>query len=209
MFLDARHQRYLEEGSSCNLFFVLSDGRLVTPELGDMVLAGITRRTVIELAAERGIPVEEREQVFGDGAIGPVAHAFRSRLKGVQYGALEDRYGWMVPVARRTARGTLPERRPRRWRRRVLRRPRAPRPGARRWPARRAAERAASERHSEHEEAGVRPGAGAQFQRHPLTHTDREAVLTIRATQTCPNRVVSQLPRQRLSRISGRPSARR
>ncbi len=41
----------------------------------------------------------EREQVFGDGAIGPVAHAFRSRLKGVQYGALEDRYGWMVPVA--------------------------------------------------------------------------------------------------------------
>ena len=133
VFLDARHQRYLEEGSSCNLFFVLSDGRLVTPELGDTVLAGITRRTVIELAAERGIPVEERavaieevlddaveafgtgtaagvtyfssirhgerEQVFGDGAIGPVARAFRSRLKGVQYGALEDRYGWMVPVA--------------------------------------------------------------------------------------------------------------
>ena len=99
MFLDARHQRYLEEGSSCNLFFVLSDGRLVTPELGDTVLAGITRRTVIELAAERGIPVEEREQVFGDGAIGPVAHAFRSRLKGVRYGALEDRYGWTVPVA--------------------------------------------------------------------------------------------------------------
>ena len=133
VFLDAKHHRYVEEGSSCNLFFVLGDGRLVTPALGDTILPGITRRTIIKLAAEEGITVEERpvaveevlddaveafgtgtaagvtyfsslrhgdtEKVFGDGAIGPVACGFLKTLKGVQYGALEDRHGWMVPVA--------------------------------------------------------------------------------------------------------------
>ena len=132
VFLDAEHHRYVEEGSSCNLFFVLGDGRLVTPELGDTILPGITRRTIIELAREEGIPVEERpvsidevlddaveafgtgtaagvtyfsslrhddhEKVFGDGALGPVSRSFLRTLKGVQYGALEDRHGWMVPV---------------------------------------------------------------------------------------------------------------
>ena len=132
VFLDAEHHRYVEEGSSCNLFFVLGDGRLVTPALGDTILPGITRRTVLELAAEEGMTVEERpvaveevlddaveafgtgtaagvtyfsslrhgdtEKVFGDGAIGPVARGFLKTLKGVQYGALEDRHGWMVPV---------------------------------------------------------------------------------------------------------------
>ena len=132
VFLDAEHHRYVEEGSSCNLFFVLGDGRLVTPALGDTILPGITRRTIMELAAEEGMTVEERpvaveevlddaveafgtgtaagvthfsslrhgdtEKVFGDGAMGPVAHGFLKTLKGVQYGALEDRHGWMVPV---------------------------------------------------------------------------------------------------------------
>ena len=132
VFLDAEHHRYVEEGSSCNLFFVLGDGRLVTPELGDTILPGITRRTIIELAREEGIPVEERpvsiaevlddaveafgtgtaagvtyfsslrhdatEKTFGDGAMGPVSRSFLRTLKGVQYGSLEDRHGWMVPV---------------------------------------------------------------------------------------------------------------
>jgi branched-chain amino acid aminotransferase len=132
VFLDAAHHRYVEEGSSCNLFFVLGDGRLVTPELGDTILPGITRRTIIELAQEEGMAVEERpvsidevlddaveafgtgtaagvthfsslrhndeEKVFGDGEIGPVSRSFLRTLKGVQYGALEDRHGWMVPV---------------------------------------------------------------------------------------------------------------
>lgn len=132
VFLDAEHHRYVEEGSSCNLFFVLGDGRLVTPALGDTVLPGITRRTIIELAQEEGMTVEERpvaiaevlddaveafgtgtaagvthfsslrhkdtEKVFGDGGIGPVGRSFLRTLKGVQYGALEDRHGWMVPV---------------------------------------------------------------------------------------------------------------
>ena len=47
------------ECSAANLFLV-SDGVLVTPTTR-AALPGITRRTIIELAAEQGIPVEERD----------------------------------------------------------------------------------------------------------------------------------------------------
>ena len=45
---------YLTEGPGFNLF-VVQEGALLTPDRG--VLEGITRRTVLELAAEMGIPV--------------------------------------------------------------------------------------------------------------------------------------------------------
>jgi branched-chain amino acid aminotransferase len=61
LFLDSREHRYLEEGSSCNAFFYLKSGTLVTPELGDTVLPGITRKSVIQLARDAGIKVEERK----------------------------------------------------------------------------------------------------------------------------------------------------
>jgi branched-chain amino acid aminotransferase len=60
IFLDATHRKYVEEGSSCNIFFYLKDGTLVTPALGDTILPGITRKSVIQLAKDRGIKVEER-----------------------------------------------------------------------------------------------------------------------------------------------------
>lgn len=60
VFLDAKEHRYLEEGSSCNLFAVLKDGTLVTPTLEDTILPGITRSSVIELARDAKIPVKER-----------------------------------------------------------------------------------------------------------------------------------------------------
>lgn len=60
VFLDAKEGKYVEEGSSCNIFFLLKGGALVTPELGDTILPGITRKSVIELARDRGIKVEER-----------------------------------------------------------------------------------------------------------------------------------------------------
>jgi len=47
------------EGTSCNLFIV-RDGVLVTaPTTGD-VLEGITRRSILEVAADLGIPTEQR-----------------------------------------------------------------------------------------------------------------------------------------------------
>lgn len=60
LFLDAKEHRYFEEGSSCNIFFVMKDGALVTPDLEDTILPGITRKSILVLAAEKGIRVEER-----------------------------------------------------------------------------------------------------------------------------------------------------
>ena len=61
VFLDAIHRKYIEEGSSCNIFFYLKSGELVTPELGDTILPGITRASIIELARDKGLTVEERQ----------------------------------------------------------------------------------------------------------------------------------------------------
>jgi branched-chain amino acid aminotransferase len=60
MFLDAKEHTYFEEGSSCNIFFVMKNGTLVTPSLEDTILPGITRRSILLLAKEKGIAVEER-----------------------------------------------------------------------------------------------------------------------------------------------------
>jgi len=60
IFLDAYEHTYIEEGSSCNFFVRLNNGTLVTPELGDTVLPGITRESIITLAQDMGIPTEER-----------------------------------------------------------------------------------------------------------------------------------------------------
>jgi branched-chain amino acid aminotransferase len=48
------------EGSVANLFLV-RDGTLITPPVSADILEGINRRAVLELAAELGIPVVERE----------------------------------------------------------------------------------------------------------------------------------------------------
>jgi branched-chain amino acid aminotransferase len=58
-FLDAVEGRYVEELGGMNLYFVFSDGRLVTPELGT-ILEGVTRSSILTLAKEQGLDVEER-----------------------------------------------------------------------------------------------------------------------------------------------------
>lgn len=58
-FLDAVQGRYVEELGGMNLCFVFADGRLVTPELGT-ILEGVTRSSVLALAKEEGLDVEER-----------------------------------------------------------------------------------------------------------------------------------------------------
>ena len=50
----------VSEGPAMNIFLVRR-GVLVTPRLTDGILEGITRSTIIHLARELGIPVEERE----------------------------------------------------------------------------------------------------------------------------------------------------
>ncbi|MDR2953111.1 MAG: branched-chain-amino-acid transaminase [Treponema sp.] len=61
VFLDAANRKYVEEGSSCNIFFYLKSGELVTPELGDTILPGITRISIIDLARDRGVKTTERK----------------------------------------------------------------------------------------------------------------------------------------------------
>jgi branched-chain amino acid aminotransferase len=45
------------EGATSNVFVVLADGTLVTPPESDGILLGITRETVLAVAAELGVPV--------------------------------------------------------------------------------------------------------------------------------------------------------
>jgi branched-chain amino acid aminotransferase len=71
IFLDAAERKYVEEGSSCNVFFLLKSGELVTPALGDTILPGITRSSIITLAQDKNIKVSERklaiEEVIAEG----------------------------------------------------------------------------------------------------------------------------------------------
>ncbi|WP_020392084.1 branched-chain amino acid aminotransferase [Kribbella catacumbae] len=63
VFLDAREHRYLEELGGMNLFLVRDDPggtTLVTPPLSDTILHGITRASILTLAADLGLRVEER-----------------------------------------------------------------------------------------------------------------------------------------------------
>ena len=49
----------VSEGSGCNLFIV-RDGALITPPITSDILEGITRRSLIQMAEDLGIPVEQR-----------------------------------------------------------------------------------------------------------------------------------------------------
>ena len=60
LFLDHERDDAVEELGGMNVFFVFKDGRVVTPELTGTILEGVTRRSIIELAKERGLQVEER-----------------------------------------------------------------------------------------------------------------------------------------------------
>ncbi len=60
VFLDAVERRWLEELGGMNLFLVLDDGTLVTPQTGGTILEGVTRESLIALARELGHRVDER-----------------------------------------------------------------------------------------------------------------------------------------------------
>src|SRR5690606_22626635 len=117
---------YVSEGSGQNIFLV-QDGVLCTPSVGDSILAGITRDLVIELARERGYTVVEQriarerlytaDEVFftgtateitpvrsvdgrsvGNGARGPVTAALQAAFFDLVTGRSADPRGWLTPV---------------------------------------------------------------------------------------------------------------
>src|SRR5687768_5870680 len=116
----------LSEGSGQNLF-VVRDGVIRTPPIGNSVLAGITRDCVITLAHDLGFEVREQtlpretlytaDEVFfvgtavevtpirsvdritvGRGRRGPVTEALQQRFFQIVRGEAPDPYGWLQPV---------------------------------------------------------------------------------------------------------------
>ncbi|MBI9108011.1 MAG: branched-chain-amino-acid transaminase [Spirochaetales bacterium] len=85
IFLDSTEHKYVEEGSSCNIFFKLKNGTLITPELGDTILPGINRKSVITLASDMGIKVEERKVPINEVMSDAVEAFVTGTAAGVSY----------------------------------------------------------------------------------------------------------------------------
>ena len=60
LWLDGVERKYIEEVGTMNVMFKIN-GELITPELGDSILPGITRDSVLQLVKTWGIPVSERK----------------------------------------------------------------------------------------------------------------------------------------------------
>ncbi|MGP9527849.1 branched-chain amino acid aminotransferase [Glutamicibacter sp. AOP5-A2-18] len=61
LFLDSFNDNAVEELGGMNVFFVTKENKLVTPALTGTILEGVTRSSVIQLAKDRGMEVEERK----------------------------------------------------------------------------------------------------------------------------------------------------
>jgi branched-chain amino acid aminotransferase len=117
---------YVSEGSGENLF-VIRNGKIITPPLGASVLPGITRDTIIRIAAQLDIPIVEtiipREMLYiadevffsgtaaevtpiksvdrvavGSGQRGPITERIQSRYFEIVKGEREDEFGWLTMV---------------------------------------------------------------------------------------------------------------
>jgi branched-chain amino acid aminotransferase len=83
VWLDAIERTYIEEMGGMNLFFIYgqgADARIITPELTGTLLPGVTRDSMLTLAADLGIPVSEEkisvQQWREDCASGAITEVF-------------------------------------------------------------------------------------------------------------------------------------
>ena len=60
IWTDANEHKYIEEAGTMNVMFVIND-ILITPFTGDTILNGITRKSVVEIAKDWGVEVQERK----------------------------------------------------------------------------------------------------------------------------------------------------
>lgn len=109
IWTDSREHQYVEESGTMNIMFVI-DNVLVTPALGDTILRGITRDSVLTLARTWGMKVEERKvtvkelvdglkkgrvtEAFGAGTAATIAHIELIGHEGQNY--------FLPPVETRT-----------------------------------------------------------------------------------------------------------
>jgi len=81
LWTDARENKYIEESGMMNAMFVI-DGVLVTPPTSDSILAGVTRDSLLTIAADLGIPHEARPV-----SVTEIENAFRHNTITEAFGA--------------------------------------------------------------------------------------------------------------------------
>ena len=60
IWTDAKEHKYIEEAGTMNVMFVIGD-TVLTPKSSDTILDGITRKSVVDIAKDWGMKVEERK----------------------------------------------------------------------------------------------------------------------------------------------------
>lgn len=119
-------QGYVSEGSGENIFVIL-DGKIYTPPVGNSILMGVTRHFAITLANEKGYPVIEQQipremlyiadEIFftgtaaeitpvrsvdgieiGSGSRGPITEAIQQDFFAIITGEVTDRFDWLTTV---------------------------------------------------------------------------------------------------------------
>lgn len=100
LWTDSREHKYFDEAGTMNILFMF-DGTLVTPPLSSAILDGVTRASILELARDMSVPVEERkvsvsevkealkkgllEEAFGAGTAAVVAPIKSISIYGKDY----------------------------------------------------------------------------------------------------------------------------
>lgn len=80
IWTDGREHKYVEESGTTNLFFVLEDKTVITPQLDGTILRGVTRDSCIRLLKDQGYDVVEQhvsmEDVYDAYREGKLTDAF-------------------------------------------------------------------------------------------------------------------------------------
>lgn len=100
LWTDSQTHSFIEESGTMNAMFVI-DGTLITPALSGTILDGVTRDSLLTLARDRGITVEERPiswkelvaafdagkrvEAFGAGTAAVVAPIDKIVIEGMEY----------------------------------------------------------------------------------------------------------------------------
>ena len=106
IWTDANEHKYIEEAGTMNVMFVIND-ILITPFTGDTILNGITRKSVVEIAKDWGIEVQERKievneifealkngtltEAFGAGTAATIAPISSIAINGDNYKVPESK----------------------------------------------------------------------------------------------------------------------
>ena len=106
IWTDAKEHKYIEEAGTMNVLFVI-DNVLVTPIAGDTILNGITRKSVVDIAKDWGMEVQERKievqevfvalkdgsltEAFGAGTAATIAPISNISLNGENFTIPESR----------------------------------------------------------------------------------------------------------------------